>query len=40
MFSDNPEKWMVFLFPLITLALFLVAAIGYWFVMTNPLKLW
>lgn len=37
---DNPEKAMIFLFPLITFSLFVVAAILFWLLTTNPLGLW
>ena len=29
-FKENPEKVMIFLFPLITLVLFIVGAILWW----------
>ena len=34
--KDNPEKLMLFLFPLITFALFLVAAVGFWVATQDP----
>ena len=30
--KDNPEKVMIFMFPLITLALFAVAAVLWWLI--------
>jgi hypothetical protein len=30
--KDNPEKLMLFLFPIITLGLFIVAAVLWWLI--------
>jgi hypothetical protein len=38
--KDNPEKVMLFLFPLITFGLFVVAAVGLWVIQTNPWGIW
>lgn len=38
--SVSAEKvFLLFLFPIITLTLFIVAAIGFWFIKANPLGL-
>jgi hypothetical protein len=36
--SDNPERLMIFLFPLITLALFLGAAVLWWLIQTGIVR--
>lgn len=33
--SQNPERVMIFIFPMITLALFIVAAVLWWFITTQ-----
>lgn len=37
---QGSDKWMILLFPLITFGLFLVAALGWWIVQTNPWGIW
>ena len=36
-FSQNPERVMIFIFPLITLTLFVVAAFLWWVITTQIL---
>ncbi len=38
--KDNPEKAMLFLFPLITFSIFLVAILLWWVIVFNPLGWW
>ncbi len=38
--KNNPERLMIFLFPVMTLTLFGVAAVLYWVLRTSPLNLW
>ncbi len=38
--KNNPERLMIFLFPVMTLTLFSVAVVLYWVLHSNPLNLW
>lgn len=37
---QKSDKMLVFLFPFITFALFVAAALLYWVIKTNPWQLW